>query len=74
VHFFLYVSRFPWIMSLCNLPLYMPNSEIDNGKALDKCSTWQTLDILLAVFLARRAISMIGKKKKLDRFLGCRDQ
>jgi hypothetical protein len=52
----------------------MPNSEIDNGKALDKWSTWQALDILLAVCLARRASSVIGKKKKLDRFLGSRDQ
>lgn len=62
------------MMSLCNLPLYMPNSEIDNGKALDKWLTWQTLDILLAVCLARRAVSVTGKKKKLDRFLCCRDQ
>lgn len=62
------------MMLFCNLPLYMPNSEIDNGKALDKWSTWQTPDILLVVCLARRAISVIGKKKKLDRFLGCRDQ
>jgi hypothetical protein len=52
----------------------MPNSEIDDGMALDKCSTWWTLNILLAVCLARRAIGMIGKKKKLDKFLGCRDQ
>ncbi len=62
------------MMLFCNLPLYMANSEIDNGKALDKWSTWQTPDILLAMCLARRAISVIGKKKKLDRFLGCRDQ